>query len=278
MRPVRWFVVMSVCFLLVSPFLFAGSRGMAAEPHQRGRDLSLTVIYDNNPYDARLQTRWGFSCYVKRPEKTILFDVGGDGSVLLSNMERLNIDPKTVNAVVLSHIHHDHIGGLSHFLKVNPHVTVFMPQSLPQSIKERVRLTGAKWVGVHEPMRICKSVYSTGELGTFIKEQSLIVETCKGLVLITGCAHPGIVKIVKRAKEQLSAEVYLVLGGFHLCWMNLSQVKTIISGVKKQGVKKVGPCHCSGDLARKQFEKVYGKDFILVGAGRTITIAHAFSL
>ncbi len=278
MRSVRRFVVISVCFLLVSAFVCAGPRRMAAEPNERAGDLKLTVVYDNNPYDARLQTRWGFSCYVKGPEKTILFDVGGDGSVLLSNMQQLRIDPKTVNAVVLSHIHHDHIGGLSDFLKVNPRVTVFMPQSLPESVKEKVRLAGAKWVGVHEPMRICKSVCSTGELGGFIREQSLIVETCKGSVLITGCAHPGIVEIVKRAKEQVSAEVYLVLGGFHLCWMNLSEVKTIISGVKKEGVKKVGPSHCSGDLARKQFEKVYGKDFILVGAGRTITIAHAFSL
>jgi 7,8-dihydropterin-6-yl-methyl-4-(beta-D-ribofuranosyl)aminobenzene 5'-phosphate synthase len=278
MRPVRRFVVIWVCFLLVSAFVCAVSRGMAAEPNERPGDLKLTVVYDNNPYDARLQTRWGFSCYVKGAEKTILFDVGGDGTVLLSNMERLGVDPKTVNAVVLSHIHHDHIGGLSHFLEVNPRVTVFMPQSLPQSVKERVRLAGANWVGVREPMRICKSVYSTGELGVFIREQALIIETNKGLVLITGCAHPGIVEMVKKAKEQLSAQVYLVLGGFHLCWMNLSQVNTIISGVKKEGVKQVGPSHCSGDLARKQFEKVYGKDFILVGAGRTITIAHALPL
>jgi 7,8-dihydropterin-6-yl-methyl-4-(beta-D-ribofuranosyl)aminobenzene 5'-phosphate synthase len=277
MRTLRWLILIPLCALLLASLLFGAAQGEAAVPTVHSNDLTLTVVYDNNPYDTRLETRWGFSCYVKGPEKTILFDVGGEGSVLLSNMEKLKIEPKTVDTIVLSHIHHDHIGGLSHFLRKNHHVTVFMPQSLPQSVKDKVSQAGAKSVGVHKPMKICKEVYSTGELGTFIREESLIIKTSKGLIVITGCAHPGIVNIVKMAKGLLSTEVYLVLGGFHLCWMNLSQVKRIISGVKEEGVKKVAPCHCSGDLARKQFRKAYGRDFILVGAGKTITITDAFS-
>jgi 7,8-dihydropterin-6-yl-methyl-4-(beta-D-ribofuranosyl)aminobenzene 5'-phosphate synthase len=277
MRTLRCVILIPLCSLLLSPFLLGAAQGKTAVPTVNSNDLTLTIVYDNNPYRAQLETRWGFSCYVKGPEETILFDVGGDGSVLLSNMEKLKIDPKTVNTLVLSHIHHDHIGGLSHFLRKNHRVTVFMPQSLPQSVKDKVRQAGAKLVGVHKPMKICRNVYSTGELGTFIREESLIIKTSKGLIVITGCAHPGIVNIVKMAKGLLSSEVYLVLGGFHLCWMNLSQVKRIISGVEEEGVKKVAPCHCSGDLARKQFRKAYGRDFILVGAGKTITITHAFS-
>ena len=96
------------------------------------------------------------------------------------------------------------------------------------------------------------------------------------MVLITGCAHPGISNIVKRAKEMLKSRVYLALGGFHLCWMSLSRVNKIIKGVKEEGVKKVAPCHCSGDLARRQFQEAYGKNFILTGAGKTIKIKNAF--
>ncbi len=240
------------------------------------KDLDLTIVYDNNPYNEELETRWGFSCLIEGLEETILFDVGGESAVLLKNMEKLKIDPKKVNVIVLSHIHYDHIGGLSDFLKKNSLVTVYLPQSFPQSIKDKVKKVGAKLVEVYSLRKICKNAYSTGELGSWIKEESLIIKTSKGLVAITGCAHPGIVNIVKKAKEMLKTDVYLVLGGFHLCWVNAWQIKGIAKGLKEQKVKKVAPCHCSGDLARKLFKKAYGKDFILSGAGKKIKIKDAF--
>jgi len=276
MCKLTWMILIQFCFIVFKPLPDATSQEKPTAPTIQGKDLNLTIVYDNNPHDNRLETRWGFSCYIQGAEKTILFDVGGEGPVLLSNMEKLEIDPETVNAIVLSHVHYDHIGGLSYFLKKNQNVIVYMPQSLPQSVKDTVRLAGARVTDVRKPIKICKNVYSTGELGHFIKEESLIIKTSKGLIVITGCAHPGVVNIVKRAKEMHKSDVYLVVGGFHLCWMSLSKIKKIINGVKKEGVKKVAPCHCSGDLARNQFEKAYGKDCILVGAGKTITIEDAF--
>ncbi|MEA1912705.1 MAG: MBL fold metallo-hydrolase [candidate division WOR-3 bacterium] len=240
------------------------------------KDLDLTIVYDNNTYKEGLETRWGFSCFVKGLEKTILFDVGGEGSVLLSNMQKLKIDPASIDIIILSHIHYDHVGGLPDFLEKNPNVTVYLPKSLPQSIKNEVIKAGAKLIEVHNPKEICKNAYSTGEMGSWIKEESLIIKTSKGLIVITGCAHPGIVNIVKKAKGMLNQDVYLALGGFHLCWMNLWQIKSIVKGIKEQRVLKVAPCHCSGDLAREQFEKVYGKDFILAGCGKKIEIKNAF--
>ena len=245
-------------------------------PSATAEDLDLTIIYDNNLYNEKLETRWGFSCLVEGLEKTILFDVGGDGSVLLRNMEKLKIAPREIDVVILSHIHYDHIGGLSDFLRKNPLVTVYMPSSLPRSVKDKVKNAGAKLIEIRRPTEICKNAYSTGELGTWIKEESLIMKTSKGLVIITGCAHSGVVNIVKKAKEMLKSRVYLVLGGFHLCWMYTWQIKGIVNGIEKEKVEKVAPCHCSGDLARKLFKKAYGKDFILVGCGKKIKIKDAF--
>ena len=276
MKKITWVLAIQLCALLLTPLPYAASQEKGIPPNTRARDLALTIVYDNNQYDRALEARWGFSCYIKGAEKTVLFDVGGEGSVLMGNMAKLEIDPHTVDAVVLSHVHHDHVGGLSSFLSHHPSVTVYLPRSLPQSIKDTVRLAGAHLVEVHGSIKICKDIYSTGELGTFIREESLIIRTSKGLIVITGCAHPGIVNIVKRAKEMLKSDVYMVLGGFHLCWMNLSQVNKVIKGVKKAGCKKVAPCHCSGDLARKQFEKAYGEEFIRIGVGKTITIENAF--
>ena len=273
---VRGIILFSILITLFTLPTIAGNQKIADMPVLQGKDLSLTIVYDNNSYNKELETRWGFSCFIEGTEKTILFDVGGEGLVLLNNMEKLKIDPKTVDVIILSHIHYDHVGGLSHFLKKNSHVTVYMPSSLPESIKNKVRDAGAKLIEVHKPIEICKDVYSTGELGDWIKEESLIIRTSKGLVVITGCAHPGVVNIVKKAKKMLKRDVYLVLGGFHLCWMNLWQIKSIVKEMKEQGVKKVAPCHCSGDLARKQFKKIFGERFILSGVGKRIKIKNAF--
>jgi len=241
------------------------------------KDLNLTIVYDNNPYDKKLETAWGFSCLVEGTEKTILFDVGGEGDLLCENMKKLEIDPKEVDIVVLSHIHQDHIGGLFDFLKENHNVTVYLPESFTKEVKKDIEKAGAKLVEVKKPAQITEEVYSTGELGKRIKEQSLVIKTEKGLVVITGCAHPGIVEIVKKVKEIDSCDVFFVLGGFHLLSMKESQIKEISKEMKELKVKKIAPCHCSGDLAREIFQKEYKEDFIEAGVGKKIKIENAFS-
>jgi 7,8-dihydropterin-6-yl-methyl-4-(beta-D-ribofuranosyl)aminobenzene 5'-phosphate synthase len=233
--------------------------------------LIITIVYDNNEYDERLKTAWGFSCLVEREDLTLLFDTGGDATTLLSNMETLGLDPTEIDTIVLSHIHGDHVGGLSGILDVNKESTVYLPRSFPASFKEQVK-AHARVVEVHEPMEIAEGIYTTGELGAGIIEQSLLLVTSQGLVVITGCAHPGIVNIVAKAREITGKEVYLVMGGFHLGGASQTAIEDIVEDFRELGVQKVAPCHCSGDLARSIFERAYGEDFIRVGVGSRLEI------
>ena len=235
-------------------------------------NLSITVVYDNNPHKQGLQTEWGFSAYITGAEKTILFDTGGS-SVLLENMEKLAIEPNSINVVVLSHIHTDHTGGLSSFLEKNSNVIIYPLQSFPTKFKENARSYRAKIVEVNEPVKICENVYSTGQLGTTIIEQSLIIRTDKGLVIITGCAHPGIIEIITEAKELLNDDILLVMGGFHLGWATKGDIENIISSFKQLGVQYVAPTHCTGEKARKLFAQHFGQNYIDIGAGKVISTA-----
>ncbi len=241
-------------------------------PTNTTKDLSITVSYDNNPYKERLTSTWGFSCVIRRAEKTILFDTGGDGSTLLTNMKKLGINPQEIDLVVLSHIHGDHVGGLTDFLEKNPEVVVYLPRSFPKGFKDKVKEYGAKIVEVQVSLKICQGVYSSGELGTWGKEQSLIIHTEKGLIVITGCAHPGIVKIVDMAKDLLKNDVLLVMGGFHLGRKSRGEIENIICSFRKLGVSYTGPCHCSGDTARQLFKEEYRENFINLGVGRVVTM------
>lgn len=234
--------------------------------------MFITVVHDNNPYKEGLETAWGFSCLIASTEKTILFDTGGDSSILFGNTQKLSIESNGIDMVVLSHIHRDHTGGLYSFLEKTPEVTVYLPKSFPKRFKDNVTSCGAKIVEVEQSLKVCENVYSTGQLGRWIKEQSLIIRTNKGLIIIIGCAHPGIVKIVNTAKDLLKDDILLVMGGFHLEWASKGKTEKIISAFRQLGVRYVGPCHCSGDKARSLFEKHFGKNYINIGAGKTITL------
>jgi len=234
--------------------------------------VTITIVYDNNEYDARLTPAWGFSCVVKARGRTILFDTGGDGEILLDNMKKLCIDTSEIDAVVLSHIHGDHTWGLKKFLDQNNEVVVYLPRSFPTQMKRDVVSSGAGVKDLHEPVELSQGVFSTGELDGGIREQSLLLESSEGLIVITGCAHPGIVYITKKAIEITANNVYLVVGGFHLGGSLPSQISSVAESLLRLGVQKVAPCHCSGDAARKMFKDYFGENYIQSGLGRRTVI------
>lgn len=234
--------------------------------------IQMIVVYDNNPYKDNLELDWGFSCFVEGLEKSILFDTGANGQILLSNMKKLEIEPKDIDVLVLSHAHRDHTGGLEDLLAKNSKIEVWLPYFFASDFKDRVRKKGAKFVEVNTSRKIVEGAYSSGVIEGWIKEQSLVLDTEKGLILITGCAHPRIISIIARVKELFKKGIYLALGGFHLVGFDRAETKEIIDKFRNSGVQKVGPCHCSGEEARILFHKEYKDDFIEIGVGKEIKI------
>jgi len=219
------------------------------------KGISIITIYDNYQMNPELRTGWGFSCLIKINEKSILFDTGADFETLLYNMEKVKINPKDINFVFISHLHGDHTGGLEGILKIKSDLKVYKPDSFSKETE------------------ISEGIWTTGPLGIWIKEQSLIINSEKGLIVITGCAHPGVVNIIKKTKEIFPNEnIYLVLGGFHLSGVSDSELRSIIKDFKELGVQKVAPCHCSGDRCRELFKQEYRDDFIENGVGKLIDI------
>ncbi|MHA1581903.1 MAG: MBL fold metallo-hydrolase [Candidatus Baldrarchaeia archaeon] len=234
--------------------------------------VRIIVLYDNYPFDERLKTAWGFSCLINVSGIIILFDTGGDPETLLYNMDMLNISVEEIQIIVLSHIHGDHVGGLTGVLSLNNHVRVYVPSSFPSSLKNEIGSYGCELVEIKNATTICEGVATTGELGTTIKEQSLLTNTSRGLVIVTGCAHPGVVKIVEEAEQLTNTNVYLLIGGFHLIGASEKEISSIIEQLKDLDVEMVAPCHCSGDLARSMFKEAFGENYIDVGVGKTIEI------
>lgn len=248
-------------------------------------EMILSIVYNNIPFTANCTCSWGMGCVVRILEAegtssaggrtagtTILFDTGGKGEVLLSNMREMDISPEEVDAVMLSHAHGDHIGGLQRFLDLNADVTVYVPSSFGKSFRKNVEETGAEIAEVRGPAEILPGVHSTGELGGYIKEQALVIESSAGPVLITGCSHPGIDVIAERTAEMFDKDLYLITGGFHLGGASAGKIRSIISRLKELGVQKIAPSHCTGDDAIRLFREAWGDDFIDAGCGAIIRI------
>lgn len=188
-----------------------------------------------------MQTDWGFACYVEGLEKTILFDCRAKGQILLSNLEKPGLKPEKIEAVVLSHFHGDHTGGLEALLARNSKLEVWLPEFFPVDFKERIKKRGARVVEVTKAAQICKGALTAGVIEGAIREQSLVLETDKGSAVITGCAHPGIIKIIESVKSMQKREICFVSGGFHLAGLSQPEIKEVIKAFRSLGVEKVGP-------------------------------------
>ena len=211
--------------------------------------MKVTIVYDNTTDRADLTADWGWSCFIETGERNILFDTGGTGKILLDNMRELEIDPLSVNDVVISHPDFDHIGGLSAFLNSNPHAIVHVPFSF-RGIRYPNMVHFYKM-----PAEIYRGVFLTGEMG---REQSLALQTGKGLVLIIGCGHPGVENIIDTISQ--FGNVYAVIGGLH--------------GFNRFRVLKNTTIICSTHCTKydKKIKKLFPEKCIDGGVGKVIKL------
>lgn len=238
--------------------------------------MKLSILFDDNIYDDAFKSGFGFSCYIEHANEKILFDAGGKKDIFNQNTTKLKVLPAQITKVIFSHKHLDHIAGGEDFLKQIPQTTpVFIPSTFPELQLSKIPK--------HLPLKITDKNFETigngiyllrleGEyLSNTIYEQSLIIETEKGLVVVTGCAHPGIIQILKTVGVYLpTKKIRAVIGGFHLYHSWFWNVYFAVKKIHVLGISQVVPCHCSGKVASKYFEKRFKENFIKGGVGKVI--------
>jgi 7,8-dihydropterin-6-yl-methyl-4-(beta-D-ribofuranosyl)aminobenzene 5'-phosphate synthase len=234
------------------------------------KQISIKLIYDNCAEKEGFQAGWGFSCLVDLGNRKILFDTGADSKAFFSNLQKLGIRVEEITDVVFSHNHSDHTAGLGEILgSLKEGSRLFLPKKFPTKHVP----AGIRTEIVSDFAQIDSQAYSLVlKAGFFLYEQALLLRTQKGLVVITGCAHPGIVHILESAQKQFNEPLYLVLGGFHLFRKNKRYVQKIIDKFKGLQVQIVAPCHCSGESAIEQFNEAFAGQFCKVGTGSVLYI------
>jgi 7,8-dihydropterin-6-yl-methyl-4-(beta-D-ribofuranosyl)aminobenzene 5'-phosphate synthase len=248
--------------------------------------VRITIVYDNTVFGGKVEPDWGFAAVVQTPETTILFDTGTKGTLLMDNLRALGFDPLSIDSVVLSHYHNDHTGGLQSILDVGGRPRVFMPSSFPGRLKTAAA-DKSDLVPVEKTLEVAPGIFSvifsrpSGLFRRRMDEQALVATTPEGPVLITGCAHPGIISMVESVSTapQYHADsedpdsgrsIALVIGGFHLFKLSRRRVDQIIAEFQSMGVRQVMPAHCTGAGPISWFAEVYGENFISGGVGQTV--------
>jgi 7,8-dihydropterin-6-yl-methyl-4-(beta-D-ribofuranosyl)aminobenzene 5'-phosphate synthase len=274
---------LSISIVLMLSLCFSGGNDIvkAQEKPESTENIVYTILCNNTSLSDSIFADHGFSCLIESGEHTCLYDAGNNSDKFMANLNRLGVDFSGIHHVFVSHIHGDHMGGLFDILEKCNKPTLCMPISYPRpegeslgdqadadfsAMLEQLRPFSSEIIQNEELTNFGDDFYTTGMLEKQSYEQALILPTSKGLTVITGCAHPGIVEIVRRAKELMKQDVYFVMGGFHLLHTDSTAVRTIAHELRKL-TKYIGPCHCTGEKTQGIFKAVFAEDYIDVYAG-----------
>jgi 7,8-dihydropterin-6-yl-methyl-4-(beta-D-ribofuranosyl)aminobenzene 5'-phosphate synthase len=216
--------------------------------------MKLKIVYDSEA-ESGFKRGWGFSCLIELKDEKILFDAGWDGNVLLSNLRKLGVRPEEIKRVIVSHAHWDHIGGLPCLRGRD--MQAYVPQSFSKRLRGELALPFELYE-VKDAQQISDGVWTTGELGKRIKEQSLALKTGGGLVVVVGCSHPGVRNILSVAKR--FGKVFGVVGGMH-DFKDYGALK---------GLKLIVPLHCTAN--KRKIAELFPDAYVEGKAGLEIVV------
>jgi 7,8-dihydropterin-6-yl-methyl-4-(beta-D-ribofuranosyl)aminobenzene 5'-phosphate synthase len=300
----NWAVSCSAAFLL----FIACAATISAAPMATADagNARITVLYDAFGKASTMQNDWGYAAFVEYGEKRILFDTGNNPDIFAQNAKAKGVDLTKLDFVVMSHRHGDHMGGLTYLLKVNPTVKIYAPKegfgvygadlpgsfyrkdaSLPQEQRyyngtpPEVMRFGSAWPGanfqlVDKNIEIAPDIHLialvSDKPGTLeLRELSLVINTSEGLVIVVGCSHPGIDKIVESAAA-INPRIHFIAGGFHLVVAPDPDIERTVTALHDRfRVEYVAPGHCTGEPAFTALKKAFGDHYIYSGLGTTLT-------
>lgn len=268
----------------------------------------VTILYDAFGKDNPNLTRdWGFAALVEYAGKRILFDTGNNPDIFARNVTALGVDLKKLDFVVISHRHADHTSGLTHLLAVNPNVTVYTPdeafglfaRGVPNDFyrKDPALTSEMRYFGGNPPETLAAgspwphghfiAIGKTTEVlpGIFLlptisqtpgtlelRELSLAIKSPKGLIVIDGCSHAGIEKILDAARE-VDPRVHVLFGGLHLVKTPDPEVERIVTELHdNRKLERIAPGHCTGEPAFGALKKSFGERYIYAGLGTVVEL------
>jgi len=250
--------------------VLAGSIPLLA---QKAGELEIRVIYDNTSARAGVQEDWGYSAVVTFRGRRLLFDSGTKPELFVENLKKLDVAPASIEKAMISHEHPDHRNGIYLFYPMHKGLPVYFLDSFEKPAWDEAAKIGMTPVRVTGPQELLPGMFTTGTVEGEPNEQSLAVETSKGIVMMVGCSHPGVVKMVQAVQKQRGKNsIRLLIGGFHMFRQEEAQIARQIEELRKLNVQTVRPAHCTGDLAHSLFEKAWGAGYGKAGAGNIIRL------
>ena len=267
----------------------------------------ITILHDSFGKRPELRKDWGFAALIDFGGKRVLFDTGNNARTFADNTRALGVELRGLDFVAISHRHGDHTSGLNHLLSLNPGAKIYTPEetygvfgsSLPGVFYPRCHtlpaymqyydgkppetiLHGTPWPDaqfswIKETTEVADGIWLVSVVSDVpgtreMRELSLALRTERGLVLVAGCSHPGIEKILAAARA-IQDRVHCIFGGLHLVLTKEGELRRIARSLRHEWrAEHIAPGHCTGEPGFLALSETFGANYVYAGLGESIEI------